>query len=43
LYDHGLDPQENINAIDDPKYAEAVKKLEQMMKRGWKGALPPKP
>lgn len=42
LYDHGKDPQENINVIDDPKYAEVVKKLEQMMKRGWKGALPPK-
>ena len=36
LYDHQGDPQENVNAIDRPKYAEDVKKLEATMKRGWK-------
>lgn len=40
LYDHEKDPQENINVVDDPKYTASVKRLEQMMKRGWKGALP---
>ena len=37
LYDHQGDPQENINAIDLPRYAEDVKKLEATMKQGWAG------
>ena len=40
LYDHHIDPQENVNVSNDPSYANAIKELEQMMKRGWKGALP---
>jgi arylsulfatase A-like enzyme len=40
LYDHQTDPQENINVINDPKYIDTLKELEQMMKSGWKGALP---
>ncbi len=40
LYDHQIDPQENVNVIDDPKYAEAVKEMERMMRQGWKSALP---
>lgn len=40
LYDHEKDPGENVNAIDDAKYAVAVKKLEKMMQRGWKGVRP---
>ncbi|MCX6583928.1 MAG: sulfatase [Candidatus Aminicenantes bacterium] len=42
LYDHETDPGENVNVVDDPSYAGAVTGLEQMMKRGWKGALPNK-
>ena len=42
LYDHEKDPQENINSIDAPQYAMTIKKLEKMMKHGWKGALPTK-
>jgi len=37
LYDHQGDPQENVNAIDLPRYAEDVKKLEATMRQGWKG------
>jgi len=37
LYDHQGDPQENVNAIDLPRYAEDVKKLEATMKQGWEG------
>ena len=42
LYDHHIDSQENSNVIDDPKYAETVKTMEQMMMQGWKSALPRK-
>ncbi len=38
LYDHETDPGENVNAIADPRYAAAIKELEQVMKSGWKGA-----
>jgi iduronate 2-sulfatase len=40
LYDHQIDPQENRNAVDDPKYANTLKELERMMKGSWKAALP---
>jgi len=40
LYDHQEDPQENVNVVDDPKYTETLKRLEKMMKGGWKAALP---
>lgn len=40
LYDHEKDPQENVNVVDDPEYAAVVPKLEAMMQRGWKSALP---
>jgi arylsulfatase A-like enzyme len=40
LYDHQVDPQENMNVIHDSKYADAMKELEQMMAKGWRGVLP---
>jgi len=40
LYDHEKDPQENVNVVDDPRYAAVVPELEAMMQRGWKSALP---
>jgi len=41
LFDHSADPGENVNVIDDPRYAQEITKLEAMMKKGWNGALPP--
>jgi arylsulfatase A-like enzyme len=40
LYDHQRDPGENFNVIKDPIYSEDLKKLEAMMKSGWKAAKP---
>jgi arylsulfatase A-like enzyme len=40
LYDHDIDPQENVNLAADPRYAEILKELEIMMKKGWKGSAP---
>ena len=40
LYDHEIDPQENVNVIDDTRHAETVKEMEQMMMRGRQAALP---
>ena len=40
LYDHILDPNENINVVNDPHYSGTLKELEQILKLGWKGALP---
>lgn len=40
LYDHQRDPQENINAINQPEYTEAIKKLEAIMKQGWRAVRP---
>ncbi|UCH11761.1 MAG: sulfatase [Fidelibacterota bacterium] len=40
LYDHRIDPDENINAIDDPEYAAIVPQLEAQMAQGWRAALP---
>ena len=37
LYDHQGDPQENVNVINLPGYAEDVKKLEATMEQGWAG------
>jgi arylsulfatase A-like enzyme len=40
LYDHEKDPQENINAVDQPEYESNVQRLAGMLKRGWRAALP---
>jgi arylsulfatase A-like enzyme len=40
LYDHQVDPSENVNEISNPEYADTVKELQQIMKRGWRGAKP---
>lgn len=40
LYDHKIDPGENINVISDPRYRDIIPELEKMMKNGWKGAKP---
>ncbi|MCX6583926.1 MAG: sulfatase [Candidatus Aminicenantes bacterium] len=41
LYDHQTDPGENVNVIADPKYAAAIKELEQVMKPNASGGKKP--
>ncbi len=43
LYDHQRDPKENVNVVDDPKYARTLKTLDTMMKGGPPAALPKLP
>jgi hypothetical protein len=40
LYDHNNDPDENVNIIDDPDYAETVEELKGILAAGWEGAKP---
>ena len=41
LYDHQLDPQENVNIANRPENAELVKRLSAQLAAGWRAALPP--
>jgi len=40
LYDHQKDPQENVNAIAQPEYEQDIQRFAQMLKGGWRAALP---
>jgi iduronate 2-sulfatase len=40
LYDHDKDPQENVNAADQPEYKSDIKRLCGMLEKGWRAALP---
>ena len=40
LYDHEKDPAENTNVAQQPEYAAERKRLAEILKQGWKGALP---
>jgi iduronate 2-sulfatase len=40
LYDHQKDPHENINAVELPEYKKEVPRLAQILKNGWRSALP---
>lgn len=42
LYDHSIDPMENVNLADKPESRETVERLSGMLKTGWRGALPDK-
>lgn len=42
LYDHRKDSAENVNVADRPEYAGTVKRLSEMLKAGWRAALPPR-
>ncbi|MEI8206523.1 MAG: sulfatase [Kiritimatiellales bacterium] len=41
LYDHQIDPQENVNIAKDPANEELVKQLMEQWEKGWRGAKPP--
>lgn len=40
LYDHEKDPHENVNVAGELEYTPDVKRLSEMLKQGWRGALP---
>ncbi len=42
LYDLQKDPWETINVADDPAYAQARQQMADLIKAGWKAALPPR-
>ena len=41
LYDHEVDPQENVNIANHPESKSLVQELEGQLRRGWHGAVPP--
>jgi hypothetical protein len=40
LYDHKVDPNENINISDKPENYKLVAKMKRLMKKGWKAVTP---
>ncbi|ELT89141.1 hypothetical protein CAPTEDRAFT_221773 [Capitella teleta] len=40
LYDHAVDPDENVNVADFGSYAAVRKILHEKLSQGWRGALP---
>jgi uncharacterized sulfatase len=40
LYDHKMDPGEFTNLAGDPEYADVVAELSELLKGGWRAALP---
>ena len=40
LYDHEVDPKENVNIAKRPENAELVTQLAEQLHAGWQGALP---
>jgi uncharacterized sulfatase len=40
LFDYQADPAETKNLIDDPRHAEVVAELKQLLSSGWRGAVP---
>ncbi len=41
LYDHTIDPAETLNLARLPQNAALVAELDEQLKRGWRGAVPP--
>ena len=41
LYDHKVDPAENVNLASDPAHADLVHRLRNQFHAGWRHALPP--
>ena len=42
LYDHDKDPDENLNLAGRPENKDLVSALSDKLRRGWRGALPPR-
>jgi len=40
LYDHASDAGEYKNLIEDPAYSKAAAELKELLRAGWKSALP---
>ena len=40
LYDHEADPAGNRNLANEPEYEELVGELRQMLRSGWRAAMP---
>lgn len=40
LYDHAVDPAENVNRAVDPAYADVLVQLREQARRGWRHAVP---
>ena len=41
LYDHSIDPQENVNRAGNPQYRTIKQELQRQLWEGWRAALPP--
>jgi arylsulfatase A-like enzyme len=41
LYDLDKDPWETVNVADDPAFATVRQEMAELLKKGWKAALPP--
>ena len=39
LYDHSIDPEENVNRVNDPSYADMRDSLREILRRGWRDVL----
>jgi hypothetical protein len=40
LYDHKLEPAENVNRAGDPSQEATLQKLKKMLEAGWRQATP---
>lgn len=43
LYDHEVDPREDVNLAEEPDMAAVRRELSERLKAGWRAALPPTP
>ena len=41
LYDHQIDPEENVNRADMSEYKEIKADLSKQLRVGWRKAMPP--
>ena len=41
LYDYSKDPQEQMNVVSDPEYAQVVAELKQLVRKNWENEYRP--